>query len=62
MYDSHIYSPDYKNLKDKVVDMVNGVDDTDPDEVADVIQEIYDSGKMSSTQYDDLMSYIQDLQ
>lgn len=62
MYDSHIYSPDYKRLKDKIVDMVNGEDDTDPQEVADEIQEIYDAGEMSSTQYDDLMSYIQDLQ
>lgn len=62
MYDSHIYSPDYKRLKDKIVDMVNGEDDTDLQEVADEIQEIYDAGEMSSTQYDDLMGYIQDLQ
>ena len=62
MYDSYIYSTEYKNLKDKIVDMVNGIDDADPDEVADRIQEIYEAGEMSSTQYDDLMSYIQDFQ
>lgn len=62
MYDSHIYSPEYKTLKDKIADMVNGADDTDPNKVADEIQELYDAGEMSSTQYDDLMSYIQDLQ
>lgn len=62
MYDSHIYSPEYKNLKDKIADMVNGVDGTAPDEVADRIQEIYEAGEMSSMQYDDLMRYIQDLQ
>lgn len=62
MYDSHIYSPEYKNLKDKIADMVNGIDDADPDEVADIIQAIYEAGEISSTQYDDLMSYIQDLQ
>ena len=41
---------------------MNGDDDTDIDEIADQIQELYDDGELTSTQYDDLMSYIQDLQ
>lgn len=62
MYDSHIYCPEYKNLKVKIVDIMNGDDDTDIDEIADQIQALYDDGELTSTQYDDLMGYIQDLQ
>lgn len=62
MYDNHLYCPEYKHLKDKIVDIINGDDDTDIDEIADQIQELYDDGELTSTQYDDLMSYIQDLQ
>lgn len=62
MYDSHIYCKEYKELKDYIVDIVNGeIEDYDVDELANHIQEIYDGGEMSSTQYDDLMSYVQDL-
>lgn len=61
MYDGHIFCEEYKNLKDIVVDMVNGDSDADVNELSVHIQELYDDGKMSSTQYDDLMSYIQDL-
>ncbi len=32
------------------------------DEIADQIQELYDDGELTSMQYDDLMSYVQDLQ
>lgn len=41
---------------------MNGDDDTDIDEIADQIQALYDDGELTSTQYDDLMGYIQDLQ
>ena len=34
--------------------------DTDIDEIADQIQALYDDGELTSTQYDDLMGYIQD--
>lgn len=62
MYDSHIYSPDYKSFKDTIVDIMNGDDtDTDIDELANQIQEAYDEGTMQATQYDDLMRYIQDM-
>lgn len=63
MYDGHIYCREYKELKDQIADIVNGaVDEYNVDALADHIQELYDGGEMSSTQYDDLMSYIQDLQ
>ena len=62
MYDSHIYCKEYKELKDYIVDIVNGeIEDYDVEKLANHIQEIYDAGEMSSTQYDDLMSYVQDL-
>ena len=63
MYDSHIFGKEYKDLKDQIVDIVNGdTEDYDIDALAEHIQELYDNGEMSSSQYDDLMSYIQDLQ
>ena len=63
MYDSHIYCMEYKELKDQIVDIVNGeTEEYDIDELSAHIQELYDDGEMSSSQYDDLMSYIQDLQ
>lgn len=61
MYDGHIFCEEYKDLKDIVVDLVNGDSDADVSELSTHIQELYDDGKMSSTQYDDLMSYIQDM-
>ena len=63
MYDSHIYCREYRDLKDQIADIVNSaVEEYDIDALADHIQELYDNGEMSSTQYDDLMRYIQDLQ
>ena len=63
MYNSHIYCREYKELKDQIVDIVNGeMEEYDIDELSAHIQELYDDGEMSSSQYDDLMSYIQDLQ
>jgi hypothetical protein len=63
MYDGHIYCREYKELKDYIVDIVNGdVEDYDLEDLSDRIQELYDDGEMSSTQYDDLMRYIQDIE
>ncbi|MCM1136436.1 MAG: hypothetical protein NC400_12780 [Clostridium sp.] len=62
MYDGHIFCEEYKELKDIVVNIVNGDDiKSDIEDLSNHIQELYNNGKMSSTQYDDLMSYIQDL-
>ena len=63
MYDGHIYCEEYSDLKDIVVDIVNGYgEDVDIEELSAHIQELWEDGKMSSTQYDDLMRYIQDME
>ena len=63
MYDGHIYCREYRDLKDYVVDILNGeITDYDLDKLSDHIQELYDNGEMQATQYDDLMGYIQELE
>ena len=62
MYDSHIFCEEYGELKDYIVDILNGdVEDYNVDEIADQIQELYDSGKMPASQYDELTGYLQDI-
>lgn len=62
MYDGHVYCREYKELKDQIIDILNGeVEEYDIKSLADHIQDLYDSGEMSSSQYDDLMRYVQDL-
>ncbi len=62
MYDGHIYCREYKELKNQIVDIINGeMEEYDIEMLADHIQELYDNGEMSSTQYDDLMRYVQDM-
>lgn len=62
MYDNHIYCREYKDLKDYIADCVNGeITDYDVDALADHIQELYDNNEMPSSQYDDLMCYVQDM-
>ena len=52
MYDGHIYCKEYKELKDYIVDILNGeIEDYDVDELANHIQELYDSGEMPSTNH-----------
>lgn len=62
MYNEHIVCEEYEELKQLIEDITNGDNDTDINEVKDRIQEIYDDDKMPSTQYDELMGYIQDLE
>lgn len=63
MYDGHIYCEEYSELKDMVVDIVNGYgEDIDIEDLSSHIQDLWESGKMASTQYDDLMRYIQDME
>lgn len=63
MYDGHIYCEEYSDLKDIVVDLANGYgEDVDIEELSAHIQELWEDGKMSSTQYDDLMRYMQDME
>ena len=62
MYDGHIYCKEYRELKNYIADIYNGeIKDYDVDALTDYIQELYDSGSMSSSQYDDLMRYIIDI-
>ena len=37
------------------------IEEYDVEALSDHIQELYNNGEMSSTQYDDLMSYLQDM-
>ena len=63
MYDGHIYSREYKDLKDQIVDILNGeTEDYDIEALAGHIQELYEEGELQATQYDDLMRYIQDME
>lgn len=62
MYDNHIFCKEYKSLKNTIVDILNGDDySTDVEQLGNYIQELYDNGEMTSSQYDDLMSYVQDI-
>lgn len=62
MYDSHIYCREYKELKGIISHIYNTGDDMfDIEELEKHIQELYEDGEIASYQYDDLMSYIQDM-
>lgn len=62
MYNEHIFCEEYQNLKEIIINIINCDDDTtDVNELAEHIQDLYDDGKMPSTQYDELIGYIQDL-
>lgn len=62
MYDNHIFCPEYKWLKDTIVDILNGDDTTtEIGALEEYIQELYNSDAMPATQYDDLMRYLQDM-
>lgn len=62
MYDSHIYCKEYKELKDYIVDILNGeIENYDVEKLSNHIQELYDNNEMPSSQYDNLMGYVQEL-
>lgn len=62
MYDSYIYCKEYKDLKDYIADCINGdITNYDVEKLSNYIQELYDNDELSSSQYDDLMSYVQDM-
>lgn len=62
MYDNHIYCKEYRQLKNYIVDILNGdIEDYDVEALSKHVQQLYDNGEMQSSQYDDLMSYIQDM-
>ena len=62
MYDSHINNGKfrfYKRILNKMYQGYGGEEDID--EIAEKIQEDYEEGKLSSSQYDNLMSLVQDI-
>ena len=62
MYDSFIYCEEYKELKDRILEIYNGEADCENiDKLAEHIHELYADEKMSGTQYDDLIQYVQDI-
>lgn len=62
MYDNYIYCEEYKDLKDRLLEIYNGeADCSDIDNLAEHIHELYADDKMSGAQYDDLMQYVQDI-
>ena len=47
MYDSHIYCKEYKELKDYIVDILNGeIENYDVEKLSNHIQELYDNNEM----------------
>lgn len=62
MYDNFKKCSDYYDLKHYLIDIMNGdVENYDLDGVCGQIQDLYDEGAMSSSQYDDLMRIVEDL-
>lgn len=61
MYDQHIRGGKFGELKGRLNSIINGASDEDVDEIAERIQEAYDNEQLSGTQYDNLMSLVQDL-
>ena len=62
MYDSHVNNGKfrfYKRILNKMYQGYGGEEDID--ESAEKIQEDYEEGKLSSSQYDNLMSLVQDI-
>lgn len=62
MYDSHIFCKEYRGLKQTIIDILNGDDEvTDVEKLERHIQQLYEDGEIQSSQYDELMGYIQDM-
>ena len=63
MYDSHVNNGKFRFYKRILNKMYQGYGEgeEDIDEIAEKIQEDYEEGKLSSSQYDNLMSLVQDI-
>ena len=62
MYDSHIVGGNFRYYKGILNEMYQGYgEEEDIDEIVEKIQEDYDEGNLSSSQYDNLMSLVQDI-
>ena len=62
MYDSHIVGGNFKYYKGILNEMYQGYGEEDIDEIVEKVQEDYEEGNLSSSQYDNLMSLVQDIE
>ena len=62
MYDSHIVDGNFRYYKGILNELYQGYGEEDIDEIVEKIQEDYEEGNLSSSQYDNLMSLIQDIE
>ena len=62
MYDSHIVGGNFRYYKGILNELYQGYGEEDIDEIVEKIQEDYEEGNLSSSQYDNLMSLIQDIE
>lgn len=62
MYDSHIVDGKFRYYKDILNELYQGYGEEDIDEIVENIQEDYEEGNLSSSQYDNLMSLVQDIE
>lgn len=62
MYDSHIVGGNFRYYKDILNELYQGYGEEDIDEIVENIQEDYEEGNLSSSQYDNLMSLVQDIE
>ena len=61
MYDSHIVGGNFRYYKGILNELYQGYGEEDIYEIAEKIQEDYEEGNLSSSQYDNLMSLVQDI-
>ena len=62
MYDSHIVGGNFRYYKSILNELYQGYSEEDIDEIVEKIQEDYEEGNLSSSQYDILMSIVQDIE
>ena len=62
MYDSHIVDGNFRYYKGILNELYQGYSEEDIDEIVEKIQEDYEEGNLSSSQYDNLMSLVQDIE
>ena len=61
MYDSHIVDGNFRYYKGILNELYQGYGEEDIDEIVEKIQEDYNEGNLSSSQYDNMMSLVQDI-
>ena len=62
MYDSHVDDDKFRFYKGILNEIYQGDSEENIDEITEKIQEDYEKGGLSSSQYDNLMSLIQDIE